>query len=175
MPQDRRETIIDILKDSPKPIKGNQLAELLGVSRQVIVQDIALLRAEGEKIIATPQGYFLINNINNNTSRKSLRVFACQHGYQGMEKELMIIVNAGGKVVDVVVEHPFYGELKGNLMLEKPEDVESFMKNLDKSGAGPLSVLTKGIHLHTVEAPSQVILDRIQEELKFAGLLLTNI
>jgi len=171
MPQDRRRAIMEILQDAPKPVKGSQLSEQLGVSRQVIVQDIALLRAEGEDIIATPQGYLLIKNISN-APQKSLKVFACQHDYQGMEKELELIVTLGGKVIDVVVEHPLYGELKGNLMLEKVEDVKLFLENLNKSGAEPLSVLTKGIHLHTVEAPSQVILDKIQEELKLAGLLL---
>lgn len=171
MPQNRRQAIIKILKDSPQPVKGNQLSELVGVSRQVIVQDIALLRAEGEDIIATPQGYLLIRNISN-APRKLVRVFACQHDYKGMEKELKIIVTLGGKVVDVIVEHPLYGELKGNLMLEKLEDVELFVEDLGKSGAGPLSVLTKGIHLHTIEAPSQVILDKIQQELKLSGILL---
>ncbi|MGI6224839.1 MAG: transcription repressor NadR [Peptococcales bacterium] len=173
MPRDRRQEIINILKDISKPIKGNQLADFLGVSRQVIVQDIALLRAEGKDIIATPQGYFLISKVNND-SGKLIKVFACQHDHQNMEKELKIIVSLGGKVVDVIVEHPLYGELKGNLMLENLEDVESFIKNLDKSGAGPLSALTKGIHLHTIEAPSQVILDKIQEELKSAGLLVVT-
>jgi len=173
MPQDRRQAIMEILNDSSKPVKGSQLSEQLGVSRQVIVQDIALLRAEGEEIIATPQGYLLIKNISN-APHKTFKVFACQHDFYGMEEELKLIVAQGGKVIDVVVEHPLYGELKGNLMLEKIEDVKLFLENLNKSGAEPLSVLTKGIHLHTIEAPSQVILDRIQQELKTAGLLLEN-
>ncbi|KJS83012.1 MAG: transcriptional regulator [Peptococcaceae bacterium BICA1-8] len=170
MPQNRRHIILDILKESPKPTKGSQLSETLGVSRQVIVQDIALLRAEGQDVIATPRGYLLIKNIIN-APQKLLRVFACQHNQQGMEEELRIIVSLGGKVIDVIVEHPLYGELKGNIMLEKMEDVEEFIGNLNNSGAEPLSVLTKGIHLHTIEAPSRVILDNIQQELKKAGLL----
>lgn len=173
MPQNRRQAIMEILNDSPKPIKGSQLSEQLGVSRQVIVQDIALLRAEGTDIIATPQGYLLIKNISN-TPKKALKVFACQHDYQGMEKELKLIVAQGGKVVDVIVEHPLYGELKANLMLEKLEEVEFFLENFNNSGAEPLSVLTKGIHLHTIEAPSRAILDNIQQELKISGVLLEN-
>lgn len=171
MPQNRRQAILEILEGSLKPVKGNKLSDLLGVSRQVIVQDIALLRAEGVEIIATPQGYLLIKNISN-APEKLFRIFACRHDYQGMEKELNIIVALGGKVVDVIVEHPIYGELKGNLMLETIADVELFLENIGKSGAGPLSVLTKGIHLHTIEAPSQVILDKIQQELKSVGILL---
>ncbi|MDK2822821.1 MAG: uncharacterized protein PWQ67_655 [Clostridia bacterium] len=173
MPQERRQAILEILEKSAKPVKGGELAETLGVSRQVIVQDIALLRAEGQSIVATPQGYFLIKNYNNNEKR-SLRVFACQHDNKGIEEELKIIVANGGRVLDVMVDHPLYGELKGNLMLESIDEVEQFLKNLNKSGAEPLSVLTKGIHLHTVEASSQVILDNIQEELKKANLLVKS-
>lgn len=167
MPRERRQAILKILNNSVEPIKGGQLAETLGVSRQVIVQDIALLRAKGESIIATPQGYFLAKN---NTPTVT-RVFACVHDFQGMEKELIIMVVNGGKVLDVTVEHPLYGELKGNLMLQSLADVEDFIKKLNNSGAEPLSVLTKGIHLHTVEAASQVILDNIERELKKHDLL----
>ncbi len=167
MPRKRRQAILEILNNSAEPVKGGQLAETLGVSRQVIVQDIALLRAKGENIIATPQGYFVAkNNISSVT-----RVFACVHDFQGMEKELTIMVANGGKVLDVTVEHPLYGELKGNLMLQSLADVEDFIKKLNNSGAEPLSVLTKGIHLHTVEAASQVILDNIERELKRYDLL----
>jgi len=168
MSQQRRQKIVDNLNKSSKPIKGGELADILGVSRQVIVQDIALLRAQGETIVATPQGYFLIKEPKTKNVNK---VFACQHDYGGMEKELKIIVANGGKVLDVVVEHPLYGELRGNLMLESLADVEEFMKNLDTSGAEPLSVLTKGIHLHTVEASSSIILDRIEIELREEQLL----
>ena len=41
----RRQAIIDILKNSLQPVSGTYLAKTLQVSRQVIVQDIALLRA----------------------------------------------------------------------------------------------------------------------------------
>jgi len=168
MPQKRRQEIIKIMQNSLKPIKGGELAEILGVSRQVIVQDIALLRAQGEPIVATPQGYFLIKDAG---TRRVTRVFACQHGYWDTEKELKIIVSKGGKVLDVIVEHPLYGELKGNLMLESIDDVEHFINNLNNSGAELLSALTKGVHLHTVEAFSYAILDKIEQELKQAELL----
>ncbi|MFZ7104043.1 MAG: transcription repressor NadR [Peptococcaceae bacterium] len=171
MPQRRRQKIIKTLAKAAKPVKGAELSEILGVSRQVIVQDIALLRAEGEQIIATPQGYFLIDQSANHVNNV-VRVFACRHdSSRGMEKELRIMVENGGKVLDVIVEHPLYGELKGNLMLGEINDVSNFIENLEKSGAEPLSVLTKGIHLHTVEAPSQSILDKIQEGLKKEKLL----
>ncbi|MFZ5943266.1 MAG: transcription repressor NadR [Bacillota bacterium] len=169
MPQSRRQQILEILINTPEPVKGGKLSEILGVSRQIIVQDIALLRAEGESIVATPQGYLLLNNSAH--VAKQSRIFACQHDSKGMAEELTIIVDNGGKVLDVIVEHPLYGELKGNLMLEKHSDVQQFLENMKLSKAEPLSALTKGIHLHTIEAPSQGVLDKIHQELNKAGFL----
>lgn len=170
MAENRRSNIVDILKKDPKPVKGSDLATKLGVSRQVIVQDVALLRAQGEQIIATPQGYFLAQSFD---SQKEKRIFPCSHNdYQEMKKELSIVINKGGKVLDVCVEHPLYGEIKGNLMLESMDDVENFISKFLKLEAEPLSVLTKGVHLHTVEAKSQEILDKIELELKKEGFLL---
>ena len=169
MTAERRKQIINILGKSVKPVKGGDLASLLKTSRQAIVQDIAILRAQGEDIIATPQGYYsskLPNNIGET------RVFACQHDHEGMKNELEIMVYYGGKVQDVIVEHPYYGELKGNLMLETMEDINNFIENINQSGAEPLSILTKGVHLHTVLAPSKVVLDKIEQELRKAGILL---
>jgi transcriptional regulator of NAD metabolism len=85
---------------------------------------------------------------------------------------LEIMVYYGGKVQDVIVEHPYYGELKGNLMLQTMEDINNFIENINQSGAEPLSILTKGVHLHTVLAPSKVVLDKIEQELRKAGILL---
>ena len=169
MTGDRREKIMDVLKNSSKPIKGGELAEALKASRQAIVQDIALLRAQGAENIATPQGYF----VPKLQQEKGItKVLACQHEYTGMAKELEIIISYGGKVLDVIVEHPVYGELKGNLMLETKEDIQNFQRNIAQSGAEPLASLTKGVHLHTIVAPSTHVLDKIEQELKEAGLLL---
>ena len=166
----RRLIILDILQESLIPIKGGDLAEQLGVSRQVIVQDIALLRAQGEEIIATPQGYFITKDQEN---KKIKKIFPCVHDtYETMTEELEIIVKRGGKVLDVSIEHPLYGEIKGNLMLESIDDVRNFVNNLKEKNAEPLSVLTKGVHLHTVEAKTEEILEKIRHDLKEAKLLL---
>ncbi|SMB83217.1 hypothetical protein SAMN00017405_1012 [Desulfonispora thiosulfatigenes DSM 11270] len=170
MAENRRVIIMDILQNSFKPVKGGDLAEKLGVSRQVIVQDIALLRAQGEEIVATPQGYFIAKSQDNSRVKK---ILPCIHEtYEDMRKELEIIVKMGGKVLDVYIEHPLYGEIKGNLMLESIDDVNNFVDNLIEKKAEPLAVLTKGVHLHTVEAKTMDILEKIEIDLKKAELLL---
>jgi len=167
--QDRRKHILQKLSGSEQPITGNELAESFQVSRQVIVQDIAILRAAGNQILATPQGYLLTGN---KLPKKFQRTFAVQHDRKELEKELLIMVDAGGNVLDVIVEHPLYGELRGLLMLSCREDVYSFVKNLARSGAKPLSSLTGGVHLHTVEAASEKCLERIEEKLSEENILL---
>lgn len=165
----RRKEILEKLKESEEPLTGSDLAELMGVSRQVIVQDIALLRAEGKEIFATPQGYFLAKS---RMPSKISRVYAVKHNFDRLEEELLLMVDLGGKVVDVIVEHPVYGEIKGNLMLSCRKDVYDFVQKLKSSQAKPLSSLTSGVHLHTVEAEKNEILEGIYEALKEKGLLL---
>lgn len=169
--QERRQAILDYIIKSQKPIKGSQLAKFFEVSRQVIVQDIALLRAGGEEIIATPQGYMVPKSLDR---REYRRVIACQHGEEGMEEELMTIVNYGGTVIDVVVEHEIYGEFKAELMISSPYDVKNFVSDMQEKGLRPLSCLREGIHLHTIEAQDPKILDKIEEALKKRGFLLEN-
>ena len=53
----RRKEILNIIKYNMEPVSGSALAKKLNVSRQVIVQDIALLRAENNDIISTHKGY----------------------------------------------------------------------------------------------------------------------
>lgn len=161
----RREKLAAILKEKPKPISGSRLAEALGVSRQVIVQDIALLRAGGEDIFATPQGYIYTSSLKT----RPRRVFAVRHIPEEIEDELRTIINYGGKVLDVIVEHPVYGELSGVLMLASLADLQEFMVKIREPGAGPLSKLTEGIHLHTVEADNDEQLARIGQELRRKG------
>lgn len=164
---ERRQKILQIL-DNNIPHKGTDLAKALGVSRQVIVQDVAVLRASGCNILATPQGYLLPG-----LDSRCWRTFACQHDLIGLQRELEIITDFGGKVIDVVVEHPLYGEIRGYLMIASRHEVQKFVTNLKKSGARPLYTLTgSGIHLHTVEAISEDILDAIQNSLAKAGILL---
>lgn len=166
----RRIKLLQRLKKSQEALIGSQLAEEFGVSRQVIVQDIAILRAEGEKIVATSQGYFYEKNLGMTTVKASI---ACRHGDQKeLRDELLTVVNYGGRIIDVKVEHPIYGELSGNLMISSIEDVDNFINNYQQNEAALLSKLTDGVHLHTVEAVNEQVLEKIKEELKEKGYLL---
>lgn len=167
---ERRAEIIKILSKNNRPISGGKLAEALGVSRQVIVQDITIIRAAGEDIFATPQGYVLTETIK----RKPRRVLAAQHDMAGMAAELNTIVSMGGKVIDVVVEHPLYGEIKGMMMLSNLQEVAEFLAQYQRSGARLLSSLTKGVHLHTIEADTEEELEGIVDALKNLGFLLSQ-
>ncbi|MGI5999138.1 MAG: transcription repressor NadR [Lutispora sp.] len=167
---ERREEILSILSDRSAPITGTDLSKKTGVSRQVIVQDIAILRAKGLNIIATPQGYLLIKD---GISRMS-KVIACCHDKKGMRKELEIIVDNGGKVIDVTVEHSLYGEIKAMLMLESRLDIDSFMKHYEDSDTKPLSMLTGGVHLHTIEVPDETSYNHIINDLEKHGYLINN-
>lgn len=167
----RRDQILKILSTKSEPLTGSRLAEMLAVSRQVVVQDIAILRAAGEEIFATPQGYLLSAII----MRKPRRVLAAQHDAQGMSDELYTIVNLGGKVIDVVVEHPLYGEIRGMMMLSNQHEVEGFLVQYRHSGAELLSSLTKGVHLHTIEADTEEKLIEITDALRGKGLLLSQV
>ncbi|KUO51196.1 MAG: transcriptional regulator [Desulfitibacter sp. BRH_c19] len=168
-PINRRENILAILKTTDQPIAGSELATRLYVSRQIIVQDISILRASGEQILATPQGYLLMQALTSTPYRKT---FATCHTSEEMPQELEIMVDAGGKVLDVIVEHPVYGELRGILMLSSRRGISIFINNIKNSNSKPLSALTHGIHLHTVEASSEEVFIHIERELDKAGLLL---
>ncbi|SDI75647.1 hypothetical protein SAMN05216352_111121 [Alteribacillus bidgolensis] len=169
----RRELILDWLSESNDPITGSELALKTNVSRQVIVQDISLLKAKNHPIIATAQGYLLIANEENTSIRKQI---ACFHSSDRTvtEEELNLMVDHGAKVVDVTIEHPLYGDLTASLMVSSRKDVQQFIKELDKTNAPLLSELTDGTHLHTIEASSEKIIQDVEEALKNKGFLLTS-
>lgn len=162
MSKKRREKIISILGKNLEPVSGNSFAKQLGVSRQVIVQDIAVLRASGIDIMATPHGYLLAR------SDKEIQkaVLAVKHTPLETMEELNIMVDHGLSVLDVLIEHPIYGEIKGYLMLKSRQDVKRFIDKLESEKAALLSTLTNGIHLHTVEYSNQEDLERARQELK---------
>ncbi len=165
----RRKDILNLIKESNLPLTGTQLAAHFGVSRQVIVQDIAILRASGEQVLATPRGYLLTPAAREPGRPRA--TLACRHSSQEIEHEIGIIVDLGGTVIDVFIEHPVYGELQGNLMISNRRDMEQFIKKLSKSSANPLLTLTGGVHLHTIEAPDREALDEIIAALDGAGYL----
>lgn len=159
---DKRKTeILKILRAESKPIKGSDLASKFHVTRQVIVQDIALLRAEGENIIATNRGYII--PINDHKLSKKI---VCQHSsYEEITDELNTIVDFGGRVKDVIVDHPIYGELQTSLEIRNRKDVIDFMESLVESQAEPLSSLTDGVHIHTIEVDDEDMFKNIEKAL----------
>lgn len=163
----RRKKIASLLAAADGPIPAAALAAKLGVSRQVIVGDVALLRASGSGIYATPRGY-----VSRRDAGGVTRTVACIHDLAGTEAELCIMVDNGCTVLDVVVEHPVYGQLTGELRLASRYDVKQFMSKLHGEGAAPLSALTGGIHLHTLLCPDSEAYDRTAAALDAAGFLL---
>jgi transcriptional regulator of NAD metabolism len=164
----RREKLIEILKTSKKPVSGGELSQLLGVSRQVIVQDIALLRASDIDIISTTKGYLLYQN----EEAKYRRVIRVKHTTEEIEDELCTIVDNGGKVLDVHVIHEIYGQIVTELIIRNRNDVYDFVKQVREKKIVPLKELTAGTHQHTIEADSKETLDRIEEALKRKNYLL---
>lgn len=167
---ERRHRLLLCLKDAVGAVTGTDLAWQLAVSRQVIVQDIAILRAGGAQILATPQGYLLNADTRNSAVQT---VVACCHMGEQIEDEISTIVDHGGKLVDVIVEHPLYGELRASLQIASRRDLALFLAQLGSTAARPLSALTGGVHLHTIEAANQAVLDEIIEALQNKGFLLS--
>lgn len=161
----RREYIVRRLKSETEPVSAASLAAALSVSRQIIVGDVALLRASGEKIISTPRGYVL-----GGSSERTYSV-VCVHGAADTEKELNIMVDNGCTVLTVEVEHPVYGLLTGQLQIANRHDVKQFMEKMSSGDASPLSMLTGGVHLHTLSCPDEACFERTRTQLAEAGLL----
>lgn len=167
---ERRNRIAELIGTSKAPVTGSELSNLLHVTRQVVVQDIALLRAGGLPVIATPAGYMLLEAA---AKAHPMKVFICRHEtLEQAEEELMIMVENGGKVRDVIIEHPVYGEISGSLMLSTPAAVKSLIARLGRKDALMLSSTTGGVHMHTVEATSEEALAQIEEKLRRAGILM---
>ena len=163
----RREQLLQMLMDSTVPISGSALARSLDVSRQVIVQDIALLRAVNKDILATTKGYVLYSQ----QTEACHPIYCVNHSDDAIADELNTIVDNGGKVLDVIIEHEIYGQITANLILENRRDVAEFCDRLKHSNAKPLNIIAGGTHYHTVEARSEVMLDNIECALREKGYL----
>jgi transcriptional regulator of NAD metabolism len=157
----RRDHIIEILKNEQDAISGSALAKLMGVSRQVIVQDITLLRT-AYPILATARGYLLYPT----QEKKCRRTFCVKHGMEQTRDELNRIVDLGGKVLDVMVEHDIYGQIRADLMLSRRKEVAEFCEKLENSRSGPLNIMGSGVHYHTVEAENETVLEEIEKSLE---------
>lgn len=161
----RREELIKILKGSSSAISASRLAKMFNVSRQIIVGDIALLRAQGETIVASSKGYTL-----NPYSEGMPFIVAVNHGEEETLKELEIFIKMGAIVVNVMVEHPLYGELVGNLNIKTHQDIKEFLA----IKGSLLSSLTNGIHLHTIICKDFDHYNEVVSELKQENLLYEN-
>lgn len=164
----RRDRILKILEESDAPVSATSLAREFNVSRQIIVGDIALLRAQGTDISATPRGYVLPLE----TANKIRRTIVCLHeSEEGMLNELYTIVDFGCKVLDVIVDHPVYGQISGQLQIASRLDAEQFAERVRTEKAHSLSELTDGVHLHTIECPSEEIYTKLVDKLGSLGIL----
>ena len=155
----RQALIIERLHQSNEPITGSEFAKATNVSRQVIVQDISILKAKKEPIIATSRGYMLQNKSGHTNSR----IIAVNHTPEQAEDELNIIVDHGVTVKDVTVEHALYGEITASIMVSNRVEVKQFIQKMNETKASYLSTLSNGIHLHTLEADS---MDKIKAACK---------
>ena len=164
---DRREFIVNEIKTSEKPVSGKKLAELCDVSRQVIVQDIALMRAENYDILSTNRGYIYRRDAYQSSMPK--RVFFVRHSNEQVLEEFLTILELGGKILDVVVEHEIYGQIRVDLLIETDQDAREFHEKIIHSNDKPLMALTGDCHYHTVAAPSEKLLDLIAQELDNKG------
>ena len=165
---ERRELVHEILISASEPISATTLVGHFSVSRHVIVGDIALLRAAGSSIISTPRGYY----IEKERSHLITHQLICCHDDADMQEELNTIVDCGCKVLNVIVEHPIYGALTGELQIASRLDVEYFVERVHSNEALPLSALTEGLHTHTVSCPNADALAHLKEKLRAMNVLL---
>lgn len=167
----RRDKIIKMLNEADSPLSASSLASATKVSRQVIVGDIALLRAAGEHILATPRGYVLQNDSTDTSDYPYIGVLACKHDDANLLSELYSIVDLGGTVIDVTIEHSVYGQLSGILDIHSRRDADLFFEQVTTSNGKPLSALTDGIHLHRIGCRDEETFALIKEDLSSKGLL----
>lgn len=163
---ERREKIVSLLKSNEKAIPAKTLADMFSVSRQVIVQDIALLRASGYDVISTNRGYLLNQPV---TVSCVLKVY---HTDEQIEDELNTIVDLGGTAVDVSVRHKIYGPMEAPLLINSRRKVQEFMKELNSGKSSPLKNITSGYHYHKIEAESEEMLKVIENALREKGYLI---
>lgn len=162
---ERRQKILELMAQSDKPLSGSALGKATGVSRQAVVQDIALLRTEGLPIMATARGYLL------EKSDEIVRLFKMCHTNEQTEEELTTIVDLGGSVLDVMVNHRAYGKVSATLNIRSRRDVQVFVEQIRTGKSTPLLNVTSGYHFHHIGAPSNEVLDEIEAALREKGFL----
>lgn len=171
---ERRQQILQLLNLDIKPISATALADKFEVSRQIIVGDIALLRAAGNSILATPRGYLLNKADSEDPNAADTYVVACRHDKGQLEHELYTIVDNGGSLLNVTVEHPIYGNISQELNVHSRYDADKLLNRVAVSGATLLCSLTDGVHLHTLRCPDADSYRRILTALRDQGILYTK-
>ena len=163
--EERRKKLYQLISDSKEPVSGTSLAKVLHVSRQVIVQDIALLRANGVEILSMNKGYLL----QERTYKK--RVLKVIHEDDEVDAELKAIVDLGGKVEDVFVYHKVYGVIRAPMHISSRKDIKKYMEEISSGKSSFLKNVTAGYHYHTITAESEETLNQIQQQLQEMGFL----
>ena len=165
----RRKDIIGYLLSVDKPVSGTTLSEKFGVSRQIIVQDITVLKAEGYDILSTHYGYVL-----HGTPHKE-RVIKVYHTTNETEDELNTIVDLGGIVADVFVWHKVYGKMSAKLNIFSTLQIKQFIEGVRSGKSSELMNITGGYHYHTIQAESEEVLDAIEKALREKNYIVPEI
>lgn len=161
----RRTEILQILKKADAPVAAKELAAHFGVSRQVIVQDMAVIRVSTPCILSTTRGYVLQQD--NGSSRE----FKVCHAPEQIEDEMNLIVDCGGHIKNISISHRLYGRISADMDVRSRQDVREFVETLKNSSSSVLSNATSGYHYHLVAADTPERLDMIQQKLREAGFL----
>ena len=166
--EERRSLILNELENVEGPISATTLAKKFSVTRQIIVADIALLRASGSLIRAEHKGYVFEKPYGSAIQKK----IVCAHDKDGIRDELYAVVDNGGAVLDVVVEHSLYGAISAQLGISTRYGVDEFISRAESTGASQLSDLTGGIHIHTIAVNDEETFARICAKLDELGVLI---
>lgn len=168
--ENRRNELLTLLRKANGPLKGTELAKHTNVSRQVIVNDMNLLKARNEPILATSQGYIYIQQ--DDSIQTFERKIVCLHTPQQAEDEMITLVDCGVTLKNVIVEHPVYGEITASIMVSNRFDVANFIEHIKETNANLLSDLTDGTHLHVISATSIEQLNHAEQMLREKGYLI---
>jgi len=169
--EERRQELLETLRTAHEPVLGSELAQRFGVSRQVLVQDMAILRAGGSDVIATPRGY-LLRNPEPASHRAVLHV---RNDRASMVDQMTVLVDLGIRIVDDMIDHPVLGPLRADLSISSRQDVLEYAERLESTKSAPLFELTGGRHSHTVESVRPDLLERARTELQQRGYLVTSV
>lgn len=167
---ERRNLILRELQGADAPVSATQFAKECAVTRQIIVADIAILRAAGHAIRSEHRGYVLCKDAAQGLVKK----IVCQHTKEQVLDEFYAIVDNGGKVLNVQVEHSIYGLISAELIIASRYDAEEFVGKVSKVGASQLADLTGGVHIHTISVPEEGAFQRIRKRLWELGILVEN-